>query len=286
MTMLEHVEVALSEYLSGFRQRLLADVFCSIGWEDLCCQAVRGPMGAKVRVALDRYPPGGPKGTSMKPCPECGKWAPRYPADLRCPDCQVDREEAAYEERVGHDGGNGLAALLRPIRWRRAFMPEKRQAMEAEPALPAPRRRARRPRQDYWETHTLENGRVVEQRVIYRDEDDDDIPPDWSRVWRARQPKPERHWIADRLDMPADPKPEPIDDLIEALLNRHLDWVRRDSTRRSVGCHQILLLETEEGLQAEIDHYHQTGTLRSRTRKVNPYANELEFPFKPPPATP
>ena len=244
-------EVSVFEYEGAFKATLQAKVFCSPYWQDDCCREVDTPDGRKVRVSMHAYPPGGKGATAMRRCGTCGKWAPHAMAESACTDCQVESDEGMFEQRLeqlGRGSTGGLGDTLRHLWWRRPFMPERRE----DDADADGNKNAKQAKGDA--------GGI----------DDEDAPPIMEITTFCEEGTPGgRHWQADLLEVPERPSTRLNNEVLAALIRRHLEWVARDTPRRAVGCSVVLLPEDEAKLTEEITYHETTGRIMPRARWQN-----------------
>ena len=256
-------EVSVFEYEGSFRATLRAKVFCSPYWQDYCCREVDTPEGRKVRVNFETYPPGGKQATAMRRCGTCGKWAPHAPFDDNCTDCQIDSDEGLFEKRlVDLEDGSwvGLSQTLRHLWWRRPFMPEQREDL----------------------SDTNENAEAKRKKDEPPDVGGEGEPPIMEiTTFREEGTPGGRHWQADLLEIPERPATRLNNELLAALIRRHLEWVARDTPRRAVGCSVILLPESEEKLLEEIAYHEATGRIMPRARRQNTVNPRIPYRKKP-----
>ena len=246
-------EVSVFEYEGAFKATLQAKVFCSPYWQDDCCREVDTPDGRKVRVSLKAYPPGGKGATAMRRCPSCGKWAPHAARDGACTDCQVESDEATFEQRLeqlARGSTKGLGDTLRHIWWHRPFVPERREG-DADGEKKG-KKKAKQANDDAVGV------------------DDEDAPPVMEITTFHEEGTPGgRHWMADLLEIPECPAPRLNSEVLASLIRRHLEWVARDAPRRAVGCSVVLLPEDEGKLMEEIAYHKATGRVMPRARLRN-----------------
>jgi hypothetical protein len=241
-----HRDISVFEYLGGFRATLLAKVFCSQYWQEVCCREIETPDGKKVRVDRSLYPPGGKGRTAMRRCMICGKWAPPNGAGKACADCLTEVEAEAYFGRLQCLAGTPeewLVVILMGMHWRRLRVRSRKE----EEAKKGPDDAA-----------FLTDDVQVELESIQA-RADREIPFE-------QQTTAGRHWLAEALEMSERPVQRPRAGAVARALRRHLRWVARDSTRRTTGCGTVLLPDDDQKLQEEITHYENKGLLMPRAR--------------------
>ena len=262
MTQVAVREVDVFEYEGAFKATLQAKVFCSPYWQDHTCREVDTPDGRKVRVDIEAYPPGGKGATAMRRCGTCGKWAPHALADSACTDCQIESDEGVFEQRVEQLERGSTKALgdtLRHLWWRRPFIPEWRD--------------------DDADADEKQNDKHAKGDAA--DVDDEDAPPIMEiTTFREEGTPGGRHWQADLLEIPERSATRLSNEVLAALIRRHLEWVARDTPRRAVGCSVVLLPEDEAKLTEEIAYHEATGRIMPRARRQNTVNPRIRYRHK------
>lgn len=150
--------------------------------------------------------------------------------------------------------------MLRHLWWRRPFMPERREDDT-----------------DADETKNAKHAKGDAAGV-----DGEDAPPIMEiTTFREEGTPGGRHWQADLLEVPERPATRLSNEVLAALIRRHLEWVARDTPRRAVGCSVVLLPADEAKLTEEIAYQETTGRIMPRARRQSTVNPRIRYRRKP-----